>query len=134
MRSAAIDRPPWPSWSEPQSFAVPPLGPGLETSGLAERLAPIAADPRVLAIVVFGSRARGEARTGSDLDLLVLRRGALTPAQRHQAWAEIRRQLGVLPVNLDLLVEDEATAAKMRHSRWHVLGRIDREGLVLHAA
>ena len=34
--------------------------------------APLAEDPRVLAIYGFGSRARGEAGPGSDLDLAVL--------------------------------------------------------------
>ena len=37
----------------------------------------------------------------------------------------------VLPVDLDLLITDAATAAHWAGSRWHVLGHIHREGLRL---
>jgi hypothetical protein len=39
----------------------------------------------------------------------------------------------VLPVDLDLLITDAATAAHWAGSRWHVLGHIHREGRPLHA-
>ncbi len=40
----------------------------------------------------------------------------------------------VLPVDLDLLITDAATAAHWAGSRWPVLGHIHREGRPLHAA
>ncbi|MEA5422349.1 nucleotidyltransferase domain-containing protein [Synechococcus sp. CCY9202] len=64
----------------------------------------LADDPATKALVLFGSRARGEARPGSDLDLLLLCRGSNSPD------------------------------ALLSGSRWHVLGRIAREGKVLYAA
>ncbi|MFM7675944.1 MAG: nucleotidyltransferase family protein [Synechococcus sp.] len=40
----------------------------------------LADDPTTKALVLFGSRARGEASPGSDLDLLLLCRGSHGPA------------------------------------------------------
>ena len=87
------------------------------------------------AIVLFGSRARGEARPGSDLDLLLILRGVLT-RERELQWRKRARALllPVLPVDLDLLISDETTAGHWGASRWHVLGHIQREGVPLDAA
>jgi len=41
--------------------------------------------------------------------------------------------LPLLPVDLDLLISDAATAAHWAGSRWHVLGHIHREGVRLDA-
>ena len=41
--------------------------------------------------------------------------------------------LPLLPVDLDLLISDAATAAHWGGSRWHVLGHIHREGVRLDA-
>jgi predicted nucleotidyltransferase len=88
----------------------------------------------VEALVLFGSRARGEARPGSDLDMLLLLRGTLTP-EREKLWRRRVRALllPLLPVDLDLLISDAATAAHWAGSRWHVLGHIHREGVRLDA-
>jgi predicted nucleotidyltransferase len=62
-------------WTTPRSFALPDLGPGLEgerRQALETALQTIAADPTVQALVLFGSRATGNARPDSDLDLLVV--------------------------------------------------------------
>ena len=42
--------------------------------------------------------------------------------------------LPLLPVDLDLLISDVASAAHWAGSRWHVLGHIHREGVPLHAS
>ena len=110
------------------------LGPGLEEPALAEALAGLGQDPEVEGLVLFGSRARGEARPGSDLDMLLLLRGTLTP-EREKLWRRRVRALllPLLPVDLDLLISDAATAAHWAGSRWHVLGHIHREGVRLDA-
>jgi predicted nucleotidyltransferase len=95
----------------------------------------LAKDPEVERLILFGSRARGEARPDSDLDLLVILQGNLTP-EREKQWRRRVRDLllPVLPVDLDLLISDAATAAHWGGSRWHVLGHIHREGVPLHAS
>lgn len=76
--------PPAIPWREPQGLSpLPDLGPGLDPEACADALARLCADAEVLAVLVFGSRARGEARPDSDLDLAVIvGRAQLTPAEK----------------------------------------------------
>jgi predicted nucleotidyltransferase len=98
-------------------------------------LAQLSRDPEVRALVLFGSRARGEARPTSDLDLLLLVDGPRTPEGERRLLARARALLTpVLPVDLDLLISDAATAAQWAGSRWHVLGHLHREGALLHSS
>jgi predicted nucleotidyltransferase len=89
----------------------------------------------VRAVLLFGSRARGEAQVDSDLDLVVIAaEPRLTPRQRLDDWRRFRALLGDLPVGLDLIVTGWADAERMAQSRWHVMGDVAREGLALHVA
>ncbi|MCX5950561.1 MAG: hypothetical protein NT158_05205 [Cyanobacteria bacterium] len=62
-------------------------------------------------------------------------RDLLTPERekqlRHRARALL---LPLLPVDLDLLISDAASAAHWAGSRWHGLGPIHRERVPLHAS
>ena len=110
------------------------LGAGLDDPRIAAALAELGRDPEAPALVLFGSRARGEAHPSSDLDLLLILAGALTPERERALRSRARALLTpVLPVDLDLLITDAATAAHWAGSRWHVLGHIHREGRPLHA-
>ncbi|MFN7899521.1 MAG: nucleotidyltransferase family protein [Synechococcaceae cyanobacterium] len=112
----------------------PNLGPGLDDPRIAAALARLRHDAEAPALGVFGSRARGEARPSSDLDLLLIVAGALTPERERALRCRARALLTpVLPVDLDLLITDAATAAHWAGSRWHVLGHIHREGRPIHA-
>lgn len=52
-------------------------------------------------IILFGSRARGEARSDSDLDLLVIEPDF---ARRGEEYGRLRRELRGLDVAIDLVV------------------------------
>ena len=72
-------------------------------------------------VVLFGSRARGDASETSDVDLLVVMNHV---KDRRRAAIEMRRSLGDLPVSKDIVVATHDEIA----SRGHVVGT------VLHAA
>jgi predicted nucleotidyltransferase len=111
------------------------LGAGLEAPEIPAALARLRLDPDVQEIRLFGSRARGEARPGSDLDLLLILKGSLTAERERQLRARTRALLlPLLPVDLDLLISDAATTSHWAGSRWHVLGHIHREGVRLDGA
>jgi predicted nucleotidyltransferase len=111
------------------------LGPGLEDGAIEQALACLGQDPEVQSLVLFGSRARGDARADSDLDLLVIVRDLLTTEREKQLRHRVRALLlPLLPVDLDLLISDAASAAHWAGSRWHVLGHIHREGVPLDAS
>jgi len=110
------------------------LGPGLEAADIGAALAQLGRDPEIASLVLFGSRARGNARPHSDLDLLVIVAGNLTPERDRRLRRRVRDLLlPLLPVDLDLLISDAATTNRWAGSRWHVLGHVHREGVPLDA-
>ena len=122
-------------WTTPQPFALPDLGPGLEGERrvvLELALQSIAADPAVQALVIFGSRATGNARPDSDLDLLVVEH---TPHLEGEAkvasWWRHFGPLKPLRLPVDLIVSGSADAARLAGSRWHVISEAARHGRVL---
>ena len=87
--------------------------------------------PRPGRVVLFGSRARGEARPDSDIDLLmVMPQPTLTPIERQLALRSLRTALRPLSlkVAVDLVVVGEQDARDLAGSRWHVVARALREG------
>ena len=90
--------------------------------------------PRPSRVVLFGSRARGEARPDSDIDLLVVMpQPTLTATERQLALRSLRAALRPLPlkVGVDLVVVGEQDAHHLAGSRWHVVARALREGAEL---
>jgi predicted nucleotidyltransferase len=88
-----------------------------------------ALDPPPDRIVAFGSRARGDARTDSDLDLIVVLRGGGSPGQR---GVLVRRPLRDLDVAMDILVYTPEEYARYRTYPSSVVRIAEREGIVLH--
>jgi len=123
-------------WLTPRPLeASSDLSPGLDPVALEAGVKRLAARADVQALVVFGSRARGEARPDSDLDLaVILGRAQLTPAEKAACWQRFRAVLGPLGVRVDLVVAGAADAERLSGSRWHVFGDVAREGKVLYVA
>jgi len=89
------------------------------------------ADPE--AIILFGSRARGDARPDSDIDLLVIERQPFGPGRsRIKEAARLYRALGDVPASKDLLVYSRDEVANRRSNLSHVVGRACREGRLLY--
>ncbi len=84
-------------------------------------------------IYLFGSRARGNARADSDVDLLIVERESFGP--QHSRFQEINRVYRVLSsfrVPKDILLYSDDEFAKWRSSINHVVGRCNREGKLLY--
>lgn len=92
------------------------------------RLAAAAPDAEV---VLFGSRARGEARPDSDLDLLVIEPDF---GRRGEEYGRLRRELRGLDVAIDLVVYRKREADKWSGVPGTFLHRALGEGRVLAAA
>jgi|SRR6266481_1497209 len=82
-------------------------------------------------VILFGSRARGDARPDSDFDLLIVQ-----PAQPgNSRWQELRvlrQALRRFPIAKDLLLFRPAEFDYWRESLNHIVGRSLREGRLLY--
>jgi len=84
-------------------------------------------------IILFGSHARGEARSDSDLDLLVIERGPFGKGRSRRAEIRrIRRALWDIPIPLDILVYSLDEIAEWKDSANHIIARSLREGKTLY--
>jgi predicted nucleotidyltransferase len=84
-------------------------------------------------IVLFGSRARGEASEQSDVDFLVVEREPFGPSRSLRREAvRIWECLHEFRVPKDILVYSVSEIDRWKDSRYHVVGRALREGKVLY--
>lgn len=93
----------------------------------------ILAQVEASAIVLFGSQARGESHSGSDIDLLIVAtKEALKGSPRHEVVGEIYRDLSALPMSVDLLLYTPEEVEARRESLNHVIAHALRQGKFLH--
>ena len=85
-------------------------------------------------IILFGSRARGQAGPDSDVDLLVVESEpfSIQRSRRREAF-RLSMALRPLPISKDILIYSRDEFNYWRDSLNHVVGRASREGRVLHA-
>ncbi len=90
-----------------------------------------AADPEQ--VILFGSHARGEAGSESDIDLIVVEAEPFGPERDVRLEeARLRRALPGFDVSVDILVFSRDDVDYWRDSLNHVLARALREGKVLY--
>jgi predicted nucleotidyltransferase len=87
----------------------------------------LAAAPAGSSVVVFGSRARGDARPDSDYDLLVVEP---TLADRHAEMVRLRNALRPLRIPADVLVVSRGVFEKWKDVPASPLYEANREGVV----
>jgi predicted nucleotidyltransferase len=92
------------------------------------RLAAAAPDADV---ILFGSRARGEARPDSDLDLLVIEPDF---GRRGEEYGRLRKELRGLDVAIDLVIYRKHEAEKWGRVPGSFVHRVLGEGRVLAGA
>lgn len=91
---------------------------------LAQLREVFAATPGVERVVLFGSRAKGNARTGSDIDLAVMGQGL---GSRDLADLDNRLDDLLLPYKIDLVLYEHIDNQDLRE-------HIERVGIVLFAS
>ena len=79
-------------------------------------------------IILFGSRARGDARPDSDIDLFVELESPGSPVERH---VKVRGFLRGLGVAMDLIVMTPEEVSERRKSSISLVPIIEREGRIL---
>ncbi len=85
------------------------------------------------AIILFGSRARGDASADSDVDLLVVESEPFSPQRsRRKEAARLYMALRGLAISKDILLYSRDEFDHWKSSLNHVVGRALREGRVLH--
>jgi predicted nucleotidyltransferase len=89
----------------------------------------IAREFHPLRILLFGSRARGEAKASSDVDLLVV---LPEVTNKRQAAVEVLRALGDLSVAADIVVSSPEELARRGQVNGDVLRAALREGKVVY--
>jgi predicted nucleotidyltransferase len=80
-------------------------------------------------IILFGSYAREKADEDSDVDLLVVAKTPLPPAER---YAAIRRLLADFPASFDIIVKTPQEYARWRNVINHIVYFADRYGKVVY--
>lgn len=84
-------------------------------------------------VVLFGSRARGDAREDSDVDLLIIEREPFGPNRsRNREAGRLYRRLAGFGIAKDLLLYSQGEVGEYAHSVNHVVARALREGRVLY--
>ena len=89
------------------------------------RLAEAAPDAQV---ILFGSHARGNARPGSDLDLLVVEPGL---SSRADEFVRLREALGAMGVPIDLIVVSTEHVQRWGSVQGTLMHEVLRDGRVL---
>ena len=84
-------------------------------------------------VILFGSRARGDHRADSDLDLAVIvAQTELDAQQRHDLREQARLAAGESFRHIDVIVWTESEYRAKKRSINHVAGRAWREGRILY--
>ena len=84
-------------------------------------------------VILFGSRARGDQREHSDVDLIVVEAEPFGPERsRHKELVRLYHALAGFRVPADVLVYSHDDVDYWRGSLNHVLARALREGKVLY--
>jgi predicted nucleotidyltransferase len=80
-------------------------------------------------IVLFGSRARGDARADSDVDLMVEMDSDLRPLERMRRVYQACRDRS-LPLDVVVFTPEEVT--RQRHQKNSLVSAIESEGKVIY--
>jgi predicted nucleotidyltransferase len=82
-------------------------------------------------VLLFGSRARREATSDSDFDVLVVTSLDLTPKQKLPLKTKIRKDLLTKGIRSDILIQSKIEVKKKRKLPGHIIKNILNEAILL---
>ncbi|MGQ9638812.1 MAG: nucleotidyltransferase domain-containing protein [Thermodesulfobacteriota bacterium] len=86
---------------------------------------------KVIKIILFGSRARGDFQDDSDWDLMVIVDKDLQPHKSREITGEIYRLLAKLEDNYEIIIKSYSSFEKMKQFAGCVSYDADKEGMVV---
>jgi predicted nucleotidyltransferase len=101
-----------------------------QIASLSRRIIDLANPERV---ILFGSQARGTAKDGSDIDLMIVSdQPKGESGSRRREIGRIRRGLPHLGIPIDILLFTPEEVEQWRHTTNHIVSEALREGKVLY--
>ncbi len=82
-------------------------------------------------IILFGSRARGDCFSQSDLDLLVILRNVESVREKIRLSTQLRKRLAAKMIDADVLVKDKKDIDYLKDKAGSVVRNALREGISL---
>ncbi len=82
-------------------------------------------------VILFGSQARGNARPGSDYDILIIKSGIENERKVNQAIYRVMVDLDI-PIGVDIIVQTPANIEKNKKSQFSVVKEALDEGVVIY--
>jgi predicted nucleotidyltransferase len=101
----------------------------INRADITEMVKLITADKKPLKVILFGSRARGNAKPNSDVDLLVIEPD---PVLQRKEAARLRKMLRPFKAQIDIVVFGQAFAERYWDIPGSVLYPAFRDGRVLY--
>jgi uncharacterized protein len=82
-------------------------------------------------VLLFGSRARREANSDSDFDVLIVTTLDLSPKQKLPLRTNIRKELLKEGIRTDILIQSKKEVKKKRKLPGHIIKNILNEAILL---
>ncbi|MCX6325074.1 MAG: nucleotidyltransferase domain-containing protein [Bacteroidia bacterium] len=82
-------------------------------------------------VLLFGSRARKNASSDSDYDILLITYAELLPRDKLPIRTKIRKSLLAIGIRSDILIQSKSEVERKKNLPGHIVRKILREGILL---
>lgn len=82
-------------------------------------------------VLLFGSRARKNASSESDYDILLITNTELLPKDKLPIRTKIRKSLLAIGIRYDILIQSKSEVEKKKNLPGHIVRKILREAILL---